>query len=1729
MRDIKKIIRIEDSIKEVALREKDLTNSTALFIRTINQGYDLVLYDPKNKRTFAVITISQRDHYGKNYFVTGVAADKGYGPFIYELAMMHLSKEEIGLMPARDGDVREAAFGVWEKFYKRNDVDKITFPSNNNYFRFDILGFERSDFDDDEFDEWFSGLNKEDIHTLNVFNSAYSIEPDEQYKILVNRALDYEISGFDQSKAIDSGSDFFSNSYMSENVINENLGEDSSENFIDWLSIKFGKKIGRILGSGSAGIVLDMGSVAIKLSELPVYDNTPIMNKKIDGVAKVYAHGEIKVPERFLTKGKFYINSKNVDIKGQTLSMLKPRLYYLIMEKLESSSSLNKSIYNLDNIIHQYLIGELQGDYDGDGSPFRILFINRDNQNFVSQFEKYLDRVDSSFITLFKNIVEIFQNVGKYFDWKDIHASQFAMNSRSEIVAFDFDNSKTEINKFQKHTISETTTESIDFKDVSDDKDEGYWDRVKIIAKNKSGLEVGYAILDMTMDVESEFSYMDDDDPDKYDEDEFESHFPDSISAKLEHIEINHKFRGQGFGDELMNAVIKYVKKRDYKTLYLIASPIGEEPRISIDSLTKFYEKYGLKVIKDFGNARDMVTQIQESELNTNFNSWFSGSKVVNSDGSPFIVYHGTSKKFSKFNIKKATQGIIWFTSNKESVEAGEVGAQGRGYVMDLYADIKNPAGWNEYEKYGLGQIESMGYDGVILPEQDGNITGFVFNSEQLKSISNKGDWDKGNKNIFKEMTNKSKLEFRDEHLDKIVNENLQLADKTYFTTGRLSTKVREIIIDKITGGDVWTKLICDIYFAKIQNYHQNENWALNYLDDKNAEVDRSEKKLENDIMKVDDWKKIKLYYQQFKAYNKNVFPISELNSNGVQDIWNLIRALDQRAIILEKIQKLPSVALRNMREDIRTPRSGDEMNVYRDSLEYFLGYYSLLDNRDAELKKFVENKMFKSGVNIEQLVDFVTEKENLLGGKKFDKDIIKDIIENNVELEIIYEQENIMVVEVGGTYGIKDIGCNSLWCFSYSQGYTKEWSTYSYNDTVYIIIDFSEKSDSPDFMNVVIKPLVWSPKNEDEEEINDDAVFDMSNTNRHDALQYIDSVIGLDKAKKLLTFYIEPEEEEEHDEEEEKEFVDPNQLSLFEIRKKIRNIIKENYIFKNPNYGTITNFPYKDFFEMKIELEKNGYVKSTDKDVNFGKLEYAEYLIGSFDKEEYAYFDHETMHFESKGLVSDYLAKRREEHIKKQAKSPINELRSVIANVLNESLIEEELIDETYQGQKDIQKFTSRILYLISEEFMREKARMVLSDRRQVEYGLQDEDVVTEIRHLPSINTVFENGEGYTEIGEFVESANIRVALISGLIGGKDTIKGELGYSPAKGISEEYFKISLRFTSENLKEINDLFAQDPETDEQDIYFIIFYKLYSVLLHELQHAYDAWRSGGKAFGGQEKKDFIYQDEKAREIINSKPEGDFTPEELEALRKNFIAYQNLVHEINARFAQAIQKINLKSMNYNTFDDIKRNWNDVMLDFTVNFDGWRNLSDKMKKKLVRRLAKMYQEEIENFKTGKEKKSKESADSVVAENQVRKIIRETMSEISGRKKIAAGVLVKCVSTESVFLMLRNDSVPKWSLISGGIEGSDVSIISGLKREIAEETQINPSLIDFKFIGIENSPDNNVEFHYYEGTVEEEFIPTIDYENLEYGWFSIYNLPTPLYPGIQEKINKIIDTDIN
>ena len=56
---------------------------------------------------------------------------------------------------------------------------------------------------------------------------------------------------------------------------------------------------------------------------------------------------------------------------------------------------------------------------------------------------------------------------------------------------------------------------------------------------------------------------------------------------------------------------------------------------------------------------------------------------------------------------------------NLDSIKSHTTGGAGNKYILTRYITLKNPAGWDEYDKYSVNELINMGYDGVILPDPD--------------------------------------------------------------------------------------------------------------------------------------------------------------------------------------------------------------------------------------------------------------------------------------------------------------------------------------------------------------------------------------------------------------------------------------------------------------------------------------------------------------------------------------------------------------------------------------------------------------------------------------------------------------------------------------------------------------------------------------------------------------------------------------------------------------------------------------------------------------------------------------------------------------------------------------------------------------------------------------------------------------------------------------------------
>ena len=181
------------------------------------------------------------------------------------------------------------------------------------------------------------------------------------------------------------------------------------------------------------------------------------------------------------------------------------------------------------------------------------------------------------------------------------------------------------------------------------------------------------------------------------------------------------------------------------------------------------------------------------------FKAWFGDSKIVGEDGSPLVVYHGTSKEFTTFDpgargkYSSRDYGIYLTPSEKKA------DAYGSGKKMALYVSIKNPKiveskgeiSPRDLTKADVDKLISEGYDGIVVVNHQYNDKWEVvsrdpiwkaneivaFHSNQVKSATkNEGTFDPTNPDITKSTKASTATDW-------LIQEGLDVPDEAEFVT----------------------------------------------------------------------------------------------------------------------------------------------------------------------------------------------------------------------------------------------------------------------------------------------------------------------------------------------------------------------------------------------------------------------------------------------------------------------------------------------------------------------------------------------------------------------------------------------------------------------------------------------------------------------------------------------------------------------------------------------------------------------------------------------------------------------------------------------------------------------------------------------------------------------------------------------------------------------------------
>jgi len=209
--------------------------------------------------------------------------------------------------------------------------------------------------------------------------------------------------------------------------------------------------------------------------------------------------------------------------------------------------------------------------------------------------------------------------------------------------------------------------------------------------------------------------------------------------------------------------IVDYLSKKKQFIPIKIWSTTYSDYHANIQKDDLFFEPIPLNSFPSFGE--DVLLEEQTNILNNlNFKKWFGNSKVVDKDGNPLKMYHGTGSDFTKFEHEKTGGVGFYFTSDPEEANIYAGFRRGENMnVMPVYLSIKNPATTEIEESIAkelqgrLGGnprlhinrvLQQRGYDGIIRGTHM-----IAFSPNQIKSaIGNTGNFDINDPNILKEV-----------------------------------------------------------------------------------------------------------------------------------------------------------------------------------------------------------------------------------------------------------------------------------------------------------------------------------------------------------------------------------------------------------------------------------------------------------------------------------------------------------------------------------------------------------------------------------------------------------------------------------------------------------------------------------------------------------------------------------------------------------------------------------------------------------------------------------------------------------------------------------------------------------------------------------------------------------------------------------------------------------------
>lgn len=219
------------------------------------------------------------------------------------------------------------------------------------------------------------------------------------------------------------------------------------------------------------------------------------------------------------------------------------------------------------------------------------------------------------------------------------------------------------------------------------------------------------------------------------------------------------------------------------KTVWEAALPLRENSRTT-GEIGSAKEPIGPNGTISIANKNPKIkAQNAKTDPNSSaFKKWFKNSKVVDENGKPLVVYHGTKQgDFSSFDKSKIGAQTdygyrgkgFYFTPQQELAAMYSRDWQKfkqvpneNGRVIPVYLSVQNPYIIKSKDAHNIlskfesesftRKLQEQGYDGVfvemddLVKSYDGELQEIiVFEPTQIKSVYNRGTFDENNANVY--------------------------------------------------------------------------------------------------------------------------------------------------------------------------------------------------------------------------------------------------------------------------------------------------------------------------------------------------------------------------------------------------------------------------------------------------------------------------------------------------------------------------------------------------------------------------------------------------------------------------------------------------------------------------------------------------------------------------------------------------------------------------------------------------------------------------------------------------------------------------------------------------------------------------------------------------------------------------------------------------------------------